>query len=143
MRNVCSATTPCEFGGKFAHLNAAIRRADRIDPFALVTREIVIAQPAADATHVGIDRARDGAAIVRIASAGRELFECVGEIGIAEEAVTVRHLTILFAVLLAEIRAPRVLDSLAAAGGELASSRRRLFAQYIAMVCGIGAPSRA
>ena len=63
-----------DYKKQLAHLDPAIRRAHRIDPLAPVRREIFIPQPAADAPHVGIDRARDQTLVVRIAAIARDHF---------------------------------------------------------------------
>ena len=67
------------------HLVPAVRRRDRLDPVRMVGGEIVRRDETAAPLQVVRDRATDRAAVKRVASAARDLFERRGQRGILED----------------------------------------------------------
>ncbi len=81
-------------GRQFPDVIAAIIDADRLDPFRAVIGEILIADPAADALHIGVDGARDLTFVKRVAPALGDLLQGVRQIGIAENLALKRRVAV-------------------------------------------------
>ena len=80
-------------GRQFVHVIAAIVDRERRHPFAVMRREILVAQIAADALEISVDRVRDLAFVERVAAALGDQRISVREIGIAEDFAFFRRVT--------------------------------------------------
>ncbi len=96
-------------GRQFPHVIATVIGADRLDPFALVAGQILIAQKAAIGLEVGTNGARDLALIERVAPAIGDLLQGIGQVRVLPQFALARGMPVEGELLLEAgvLRQPR------------------------------------